>query len=236
MGVPALRGILRALRLPVALSLALAAAVVQGHPCPECPEEAHTAAVEHVSPPPVLRWLGDCLPAGFPTRYDTIIKRAWQRHAGARYADRHCRFRAKLARESSLRENVCSKKDGCGIGQQIPEAAEDCQRQGGLKGTRGDVRFSAGCAAWLDARALRSQREPRSDDCRVRNTDLVYVSGPKWTWAGQRVGRRKLGLPSVCPEDGILAGMKTLLHERAYEEAAGYTPRILELERAMVPR
>ena len=222
----------------LALSLALAAAVAQGHPCPECPGEPHTAVVESVSAPAVpavLRWMGDCLAAGFPSRYDAIIKRAWQRHAGARYADRHCRFRAKLARESSLRANVCSDADGCGIGQQIPEAAQDCQRKGGLKGTRGDARFSAACAAWLDARSLRSQKEPRSDDCRLRNADLCYVSGCGWVWRGQRVARRKLGLVASCPDDGILAGMRELLNPDAYHEASNYTPRIVALERAMVP-
>lgn len=218
------------LRSIVLLLLGGLSGVAVGHggaaPPPVTPEAA----------PATLHYLGDCLSAGFPTRHDKIIRRAWLRHAGARYADRHCRFRAKLARESGLRTDAKSASRAEGIGQQIPEAEEDCKRKGGLTGTRGEARFGAACAAWLDARNLRWQTEPRTDDCRIRNAELSYVSGPGHVRQGQRAGRRKLGLVALCPNDGILAGMRTILRPDAYREAAGYSPRIDELEREMVPR
>lgn len=202
------------------------------------------AVVAHPHPalsPPVATsvetvpsYTGPCLPAGYPQRYDRIIRIAWYRHAGARFADRHCRFRALLARESSLRPEARSHADAVGLGQIVRAAQTDCERVG-LRGRRTDARWNATCSAWLIARSLRSMREPRSDDCRLRLAELGHVSGLGWVWRGQKVARTELGLPAVCPDDGVLDGMCALISEAACREARGYTPKIDELERAMVP-
>lgn len=194
--------------------------------------QAHPLPGETSAAPVVVSHLGACGAAGFPVQHDGVIRRAWLRHAGARFADRHCRFRAQLARESGLRSDAASAAGAVGIGQQIASAALDCTRAG-LSGSRGDVRFSAGCAALLMARHIRGQREPRTDDCRVRNAELAYVSGPGHVWSGQRVARERFGLVARCPHDGILEGMREILRPDAAREASGYSPRIDELERAM---
>ena len=178
---------------------------------------------------------GACLPDGFPTAHDRTIRQAWFRHAGAEHANRVCRFTAQIRLESSGRADAESGAGAVGLGQQLESAATDCRRRGGLRGSRRDARFSAGCAAWLMSRHMKGQREHRTAICRQRNAELAYVSGPGHVWGGQRAARRDLGLIARCPEDGILAGMELILRPSAYHEASNYPAAIDRLERRAVP-
>ena len=180
--------------------------------------------------PPSLR---ACRPAGFPTRYDALIRAEWIRRLGARWAHRHCRFRALLARESSLRADAASSAGAVGLGEQLSTAARDC-RLAGIHGRRREARFSIACTAYLYRRSLVQLREPRPEDCRLHLAELGYVSGFRHVIRGQRVARRE-GRPAVCPDDGILDGMREILSPAAYREAAAYSPRIDALEEAMRP-
>lgn len=186
---------------------------------------------DHFAPP----WRGVCLADGFPTQHDRVLRQAWNRHAGAEHVDRVCRFIAQIRRESSARADAESGAGAVGIGQQVGAAAQDCRERGGLRGSRRDVRFSAGCAAWLMKRHMRGQREKRTALCKHRNAELAYVSGPGHVWKGQRLARNKLGLIALCAEDGILAGMELILHDEAYHEAMMYVRTIDKLERRAVP-
>ena len=190
------------------------------------------ARAGEVAPP----YGGPCLSDGFPTVHDRVLRRAWNRHAGAEHANRVCRFIAQIRLESSGRADAKSAAGAEGLGQQIKSAAQDCRERGGLKGSRRDARFSAGCAAWLMAKHMKGQREQRSEICRQRNAELGYVSGPGHVWGGQKAARKELGLIARCPEDGILDGMRLILRPEAYKEAANYPRAIDKLERRAVPR
>lgn len=196
---------------------------------------AASAAGAHDEPEPTPPYLGVCLADGFPTTYDAIIRESWMRHAGTAYAGRVCRFTAQIRKESSARADAVSHAGAEGLGQQIAEAADDCRRAG-LRGSRREARFSAGCGALLMAKHMRSQREMRGPLCRQRNAELCYVSGCGHVWAGQRAARQRLGLLARCPDDGILAGMELILRPDAYREASRYPSAIDRLERRAVPR
>ena len=177
-----------------------------------------------------------CLPAGFPTRFDDLIRRAWLKHNKSDRAPFWCGFRAQLAKESSLGArgvDIRSHADAVGIGQLLSSAAKDC-RGGGLIGKRVNPQFNISCSAWIMNRNAKIWRSHRTERCRLVLARVSYVSGAGWPIRGQRIARSK-GLVATCWEDGIREGMKEVLSERSYRDAVDYVESIDELERRMTP-
>ena len=197
------------------------------------PPESIEEEVKDTSPSPTDRIKQDPLPAGFPTKYDGLIKRAWLKHLPLEWGHRHFGFRANLAVESSLRTEVESSAGAVGIGQQIPGSASDCRKMGKIKGRRKDVRFSTNCSAWLHNRNRRIWFANRSENCHVDLTRGCYITGCGHLIEAQKIATQN-GYAAQCVED-LLPFLPQVIGTQNTQEVAKYVQRIAELEERMTP-
>ena len=214
----------RAAGLIVALA-AVCPAIAHDIDRPVAPAAAAAPIGTHPSEP--------CRAAGYPTRHDRLIRRAWLKHGGARWAHRHCGWRAQLMAESSGDPDAESAADAVGLGQQIPAAAADC-RAAGLKGSRREARWSAHCGAWLMRRAGDVWHAPRSEACRIELARGCYISGCGRLIRAQTIARAR-GRVARCWHDGIGEFIGQIISSASAAAAREYVDRVAALERRMTP-
>ena len=176
----------------------------------------------------------DCLPAGYPTTHRRLIKAMWHKHLPNEWADRHCGFFAGIMAESSGIVDAVSPAGAVGLGQQIPNAANDCRIIGGLSGRRKDARFSVGCSAWLYNRNRKHWPSERTRAGRLDLTRASYITG-----AGNLIAAQ-----NMAAEDGVVATyfeemfpyLGRVITPKNAQDTQHYVNRIDHLERRMTPK
>ena len=188
---------------------------------------------EKEEPSNITAMQADCLAAGFTQKHDSVIKKAWIKHLPPEWGDRHCGFRAGLMAESSGNDKAVSYAGAVGLGQQLVTAAEDCRKQGKLKGTRADARFSANCAAWLYNRNRKIWISPRPKDEHIVLCRASYISG-----AGNILAAQKLAIKEgygALFYSQISPFLPRVISKKNATDVQHYIDRIAKLEKEMTP-
>ena len=186
----------------------------------------------------IIKLLKYCKSAGYPTQYDKLIRKAVRKHWPLDWQAHHCRYRAQLAKESSLNALHCNKANSAGakcLAQLLPGTATQVEKATGLRGTRSNTSAAIYGGAWyMSWQGKGWLRTGRSAVCRIELALMGYISGRGHIYRAQKLAQQE-GLLAMCYEE-ISTYLNQVVSSRSARDIREYITTIRQLSLLMEAR